>query len=153
MKSHFELEGHRSWYVTNLLLHIQSLKVLYTLWKKHVISFGELTTPTFLDNPLDAKQRLVLSLFEAMLRKRKEHYDSIDCALDGLSDDSDSEAEQHSDKEQIYNPVSPCSDSQPSEQEPETIVDWRKFLLVVGRAGSGKSYAFTHVYPPIAEFL
>lgn len=67
IKRHFERDGNQAWYVTNVLVHIQSLKDLYNLWKKRVISFGELKIPDIVDQPLDQKQQLVISLLQAML--------------------------------------------------------------------------------------
>lgn len=58
----FELQGHKTWYITNILLHVQSLKDLYKLYQKRVISFGELTLTSISDHPLDTKQKLVVSL-------------------------------------------------------------------------------------------
>ena len=83
----FELEGHKSWYIANILVHIQSLKDLHKLYQKRVISFRELTLHSISDHLLDAKQKLVVSLVKKMLNKRKHHYESINCALDGFESD------------------------------------------------------------------
>ena len=58
----FELQGHKTWYITNILLHVQSLKDVYKLYQKRVISFGELTLTSMSDHSLDTKQKLVVLL-------------------------------------------------------------------------------------------
>jgi hypothetical protein len=141
IRSLFDLEGHKSWYVANILAHIESLKDLYTLYQKRVISFGELITPSVSDHVLDPKQQLVVSLVKRMLNKRKNHYESIACALDRF--DSDDENEE--DDEDLL----PGTDCLPDEihvhNECDELLDWRKFLLVVGRAGTGKSFTLIKV--------
>ena len=65
IKSLFDLEGHKSWYVANILTHVQSLKT-YTIHQKRIISFGHITSPCVADHPLDPKQQLV-SLVKRLL--------------------------------------------------------------------------------------
>ena len=144
IKSHFELEGHKAWYVTNILFHIQSLKDFYTLWQKRVISLFQLSTPPIAHYPLDVKQQLVFTIVQNMINGRKEYYDSINCILE----DSDSEFE-----EDVYSEEQDCTNTSPSpvgnltvaSENPEHSFDWRKFLMVVGKAGTGKSYALTNL--------
>ena len=71
------------------------VKDLHNLWRRRVISFKELKGPQFLDLPLDEKQQLVISLLEAMISKRHEHYKSVDCSLDYFDSDSESEVDEN----------------------------------------------------------
>ena len=58
----------------------------------------------FSQHPLDAKQLLIVSLTEMMLQDRKAHYESINCALDGLDSDSEDDVECEEDLN-----VTPCT--------------------------------------------
>ncbi len=82
IRSLFDLQAHKSWYVANILAHIQSLK-----------DFVQRYPPSVSGHILDPKKQLVVSLVKRMLNKRKNHYESIGCALDGF--DSDDENEEH----------------------------------------------------------
>ena len=142
IKSRFNLEGHKSWHVANILTHVQSLKDLYNLHQKRVISFGHITSPCVSDHPLDPKQQLVVSLVKRMLSKRKNHYESIGCALDGF--DSEDEDDENVDEHLLAATDSPCIDDHIPHLQ-DDLLDWRKFLLVVGRAGTGKSFTLIKV--------
>ena len=78
-------------------LHMFSLKDLYNLHQKRVISFGHITSPCVADHPLDSKQQLVVSLMKRLLNKRKNHYESIQCGLDRFDsdDDEDENVDEH----------------------------------------------------------
>lgn len=67
----FELEGHKSWYIANILVHNQSLKELHAFYQNHAISFRELTFHSVSDLPLDPKQKLVVLLVKKCLIKEK----------------------------------------------------------------------------------
>ena len=77
-----------------------------------------------------------------LLNKRKNHYESIQRALDRFDndDDKDENVDEHllstTDSPSIY-------DLFP--HEPYDLLDWCKFLLVVGRAGTGKSFTLIKV--------
>jgi hypothetical protein len=141
IRSLFDLQAHKSWYVANILAHIQSLKDLYTMYQKRVISFGELIPPSVSDHILDPKQQLVVSLVRRMLNKRKNHYESIGCALDGFDSDDDNEE----DDEDLLAGTDCPSDETRVHNECDELLDWRKFLLVLGRAGTGKSFTLIKV--------
>ena len=73
-----------------------------------------------------------------MLNKRKHHYESINCALDGFeSDDEDNEP-------LFATSGNPVVESHHHDESDE-LLDWRKFLLAVGRAGTGKSFTLVKV--------
>ena len=136
------MEGHKSWYVANILTDVQSLKDLYNLHQKCVISFGHITSPCVADHPLDPKQQLVLSLMKTLLNKRKNHYESIRCALDGF--DNDDDEDENVDEHLLSTTDSPCIDDL-IPHEHYDLLDWCKFLLVVRRAGTGKSFTLIKV--------
>ena len=95
----------------------------------------------FSQHPLDAKQLLIVSLTEMMLQDRKAHYESINCALDGLDSDSEDDVECEEDvnvtPSHVHNDI--------VAEHLQGHLDWHKYLLVVGRAGTGKSYALNTV--------
>lgn len=136
---HFDIEGHKSWYITNIILHIESLRDFYNLWKKRVFTMSDLAKPIIEEHPLDQKQQLI-SIVQKMMKERKQFHESLNCMLE--QDDSDSEdginlEEPHS------SPPSLLTHSSSTAHTIETSFDWWKFLLVVGKAGTGKSYAIT----------
>ena len=75
-----------------------------------------------------------------MLNKKKEHYASINCTLDGFDRDVEDDNGEHSLASNDYPLAQENVDA-----EAEELLDWRKFLLVVGRAGIGKSFALVKV--------
>ena len=76
-----------------------------------------------------------------MLNKRKEHYESINCALDGFDRDIEDDNDEESLATNDYHPLA----QENVDAEAEELADWRKFLLVIGRAGTGKSFALVKV--------
>lgn len=133
IRAHFEKEGHKSWFITNIAMHIQSLKDVLHLWKKQVLSFANVTMPTSMDYPLDSKQQLVVTLFTEMANNRNSYYAT--CNSQYENDNAESDEEINNDFPTIHEDT----------QTQNTGVDWKKFLLVVGRAGTGKSYALNKV--------
>lgn len=143
IKSKFELQGHRSWYVSNIILHVQSLKDLYHLWQKRVISFGEITTPSLPQFPLDAKQRLIMSLAKNMLCKRRQHYSCLSSTFDDFDADAEENEDFPHDLPSVYLPEG--QDGFVDQDNGQTELDWRKYLLVVGKPGTGKSHSLIRV--------
>lgn len=136
VKEHFELEGNKSWFVTNIIFHIRSLKHFHDLWKKQVISITELTCPIIVTHTLDEKQQLVISILKCMLQNRKNHYESINCAIDFFEDEENRDMNEFEDQ----NVVAPHELSELCRTDENSSIEWTKFLLVVGRAGTGKSF-------------
>ena len=76
------------------------------------------------------------------MNERKNHYESIRCTLDGF--DSDDDEDGNVDEHLLSTTDSPCIDDLVP-HEHDDLLDWRKFLLVVGRAGTGKSFTLIKV--------
>ena len=140
IRLHFDMQGHKSWYITNIILHIDSLKDFYNLLKKRVFTISDLAQPLIEDHALDAKQQLIISIVEKMMNERKEFRQSLNCML--RDDSSDSEDDINLWQPHLPTP-SATTHSGSITEFIETSFDWRKFLLVVGKAGTGKSYAIT----------
>ena len=137
---HFDIEGHKSWYITNIILHIESLRDFYNLWKKRVFTMSDLAQPVIEEHPLDHKQQLIISIVQKMMKERKQFHESLNCMLE--RDDSDSEDDMNL-EEPHSSPPSLLTHSLLTAHTIETSFDWQKFLLVVGKAGTCKSYAIT----------
>ncbi len=139
IRAHFEVEGNKSWFVANIIMHVRSLRNMHLLWTKHVLTFVELTRSLTTNHELDNKQKLVISLLQCMLQKRKRHYESINCALDYIEDGSENEEEIYENQQ-----ILPTDDNEINDNVYDNLeVDWQKYLLVVGRAGTGKSFTLT----------
>ena len=52
---HFVMEDHKTWYISNIILHIQYLEDLYNLWNKRVFTMSDLAQPLIEEHPLDAE--------------------------------------------------------------------------------------------------
>ena len=81
MKVYFDVEGHKAWFIGNIMLQIESLKDFYTLWKKRVLTISESKCPHLQEDPLDAKQKLVISLVQKMMNEKKEFYELLIASL------------------------------------------------------------------------
>ena len=140
IRRHFDIEGHKSWYITNIMLHIESLKDFYNLWNKRVFTMSDLEKPFMEEHQLDAKQQLIISIVQKMMKERKQFHESLNCMLD--HDESDSEDDIH--LEQPHSSPPSLLDHSPSTTDSiESSFDWQKFLILVGKAGTGKSYGIT----------
>ena len=97
---------------------------------------SDLGKPFMEEHQLDVKQQLMISIVQKMMKERKQFHESLNCMLD--NDESDIHLEQpHS------SPPSLLYHSPSTTDSIESSFDWQKFLLVVGKAGMGKSYAIT----------
>ena len=80
LKTHFEKQGNKDFFVHTLLSYVHSLLDTLFLWKKQVISTNQLTiaNPTDLVSPvqLDHRQNAIHEQIMQALQKRNEHYDS-----------------------------------------------------------------------------
>lgn len=78
---------------------------------------------------------MVLTWLKHMFRKRDEYYHSIDCINDIESDDEEDNI--------LVDDYATHSDSNNAREVADDDIDWKKFIMVVGSAGTGKSYAVT----------
>ena len=73
-----------------------------------------------------------------MIKCSKQYYESINCTLG--NDSSDSEDVRELEEQDSANSLL-IENAEHAPHELDTPFDWPKFLLVVGKAGTGKSYA------------
>lgn len=72
VEEHFNLEGHKSYYVNNLVTHVKSLRDFFFLWQRRVVAL-DIIQPSDVcqsDEEFDPVQRLVLNHVEQALSKR-----------------------------------------------------------------------------------
>ena len=140
IKIFFELEGHKSWYISNIIAHVQSLKDIHHLWAKNVISFSTSICTETIEYPLDSKQSLILLLMQQMLTKRKQYYQSLKTVNAAFECESEHDCEQQLDYQEISPDI--CNDD--GEQNLNNAIqgnEWQQYLLLVGEPGTGKSHA------------
>ena len=105
-----------------------------------MFTMSDLAQPVIEEHPLDHKQQLIISIVQKMMKERKQFHESLNCMLE--RDDSDSEDDMNL-EEPHSSPPSLLTHSLLTAHTIETSFDWQKFLLVVGKAGTCKSYAIT----------
>ena len=131
-KTHFEKLGHRDYYINNLLSHIQSLLDILKLWQRQVLNktnFIECLNPADV-HPLDEHQRAIFRRITHSMTCRNDYYSSADEYTD-VSDDEDIDLLLESEET--------SEDEATSSSTPLPTVDWKKFILISGEAGTGKS--------------
>ena len=130
LRSFFNVQGHKQYYVENIIQYVRSRFDFYHLWQRQVI--GTITVVRNEQNVdmtnLDPNQSRVLAIAKDFLRERTEAYDDIpEANLGVLDDDLSDETEDVDEYEQNLASA--------------TGIDWKKFLLVQGKPGTGKSFA------------
>ena len=121
VKAHFERQGHKNFYVNNLLSHIQSLHDTVHMWRKQVFTKDQLShshSSVGCVYQLDSVQNSIFNHVMGCLCKRDGFYSMRE-------DDVD-----HDDE--TYNVETGVSTTVPT--------DWRKFTLLTGKPGTGKSH-------------
>lgn len=138
VRKRFEGEGHRESYVETVVSHFSSLHDILKLWRLHVITAKQLSLANLISAsrfPLVGLQLTVLNFFKNALRQQSVYYSSAyPC---NLSDSSDEESVRDNDCEESRQDTD-CEnvDDEANEQN----VDWKRFILVTGKPGTGKTH-------------
>lgn len=130
----FKLEGHKTYYIRNIVSHVKSLTAFFHLWQRQV--FGLNTEPIDIssqsESEFDAVQLAVLNhVRHAVAMRHSQLSEEQDCP-GFLEDDDESDEQQER----------PASDQTASCPElPSSLdLDWRKLILLVGKPGTGKTH-------------
>ena len=137
IKEHFALMGNKDDYVETLIAYAHSKQDFLNLWQRRIL--GGLTDLADLPDlntisDLSTDQILrVNALVQKFLNQRQEFYNDIpEAQIDSDNEDLESDIECAIDERNVQ--------SLPSTSGPE----WRKFLLVRGKPGTGKTFAVLH---------
>ena len=136
IREHFSLMGNKGEYVDTLIAYVQSKRDFLHLWQRRVIggiSDLSLLPDLNLDSDFSPEQLRVHSLVEKFLTQRQEYYDDIpEADYDSDNERLDSDTEYAIDERNIQSLSSTSGH------------DWRKFLLVRGKPGTGKTFPLLH---------
>ena len=136
IKEHFALMGNKDDYVETLIAYAHSRQDFLNLWQRRIL--GGLTDLADLPDlntisDLSTEQIRVNALVQKFLNQRQEFYNDIP------------EAQIDSDNEDLESDIECARDERNVQSLPSTSGhDWRKFLLVRGRPGTGKTLAVLH---------
>lgn len=130
--AHFQTDGNKQYYVETLQCHISSLRDLLHLWEREVITSNELFSSDLATAeiyPLDNFQSAIYEQVMTAMAMRDRFYDNTHYYA--ISDeDEEEDVELVNDVQEEHVEIPPFyRDSD----------DWRKFVLITGGPGSGKS--------------
>ena len=123
----FEEEGHKQSFVQIIVSHVSSLHDVFNLWQRQVLSSESLMSSeeeAQLSFPIQGEQLPILQHVKAALKGRREFYANVNFHIQ----------EEPEEEELVFN-----DDEEPSPEEYLPQVDWRKFILVKGDPGTGKT--------------
>ena len=151
IREHFSIAGYKNDYVETLLSFTRSKRASVHLWKRRVLGGVDniieqvLTTET---EQLTPEQIRTTGLVESALVKREEFYDDVNepLTIDQQTSDTNSEPSDmdcDNGREDISQPFAP--------QIPPTNIDWRLFIMIKGKPGTGKSFALLHIIKRVLQ--
>ena len=135
IREDFSLMGNKDDYVDTLIAYMQSRRDFFNLWQRRILGgLSDLTVLPVLDSvAMSPEQSRINTLVEKFLSQRQEYYNDIpEADVDSDSDTLESDSECALDERNIQ-----TFPSTPGHY-------WRKFLLVRGKPGTGKTYAVLH---------
>ena len=126
-----ELEGHRKSYILTITAYVQTLHDVLPMCSNHVLCLDEFSTAEAISShwyTLDVVQQSVLKHVQTSLHQQHEYYDQLPAFHDGNSNSS------------------------PVKSNTPTALDWRKYIIVRGVAGTGKTHVIhTSIHSCIAN--
>ena len=143
VEEHFNLEGHKSYYVNNLVNHVKSLRDFFFLWQRRVVGM-DIMQPSEVsqsDEEFDPVQRLVLNHVEQALSKRHSSLnDEFQSTIASNCDDLNSGEEQDEEEQEEAHcfPQEEATTDQSMASPSE--LDWTKFILLLGKPGTRKTH-------------
>ena len=136
VRDHFSLMGNRNDYVDTLIAYVNSRLDFFNLWKRRVLgTLPDLAIMPTLNNEdhKSPEQIRTKTLVQRFLQQRDECYNDIP------------EVDYDSSDESVNSDNECAVDERNVQSLPSTSGhDWRKFILIRGKPGTGKTYAVLH---------
>lgn len=133
-------EGHKDYYIDNVLAFLQSLKDIFNLWKIQVLRNEDFQsncmTPS--NNCLNTKQHIVVQNLKAFLNKRDFYYGNV-CNTPTQEDDSDSDATSNCESNEgdtLDDLPFPIANELAANS---FTTNWTKVITITGKPGTGKT--------------
>lgn len=151
----FSIQGHKDYFVATVISYISSLHDLYYLWKIQVVRTEQLRsceTNNAQIIELDPWQLAVVKHLDNTVKLRDKYYSSPQTSFSAHVD-NDLESDNESDHDIEIDNITPSSNSfdsncQTAEEamqfQEQQEIQWQKPMLIVGKAGSGKSQTISH---------
>ena len=144
----FSQQGHKNYYVENLVNVVDSLRQLYHLWQVEVLTNNDFQTDysrtTF---HLNKEQDMVLRKLQSYLALRNRHYTSLRALrfeqtpsplnFGNEEEESDSELIHDDPQQQRQRPMPNVVEQ--TYHETDRLNDWTKIISIVGSPGTGKT--------------
>lgn len=137
-------EGHKDYFVDNVLSFIQSLRDIYHLWQMQVLRNDDFigTPVTSEDCALNVRQQLVLSTLKSFMALRDRYY-GMSSLSDVASEQGDSDrvtSAVSDDNEQLHAHHDSPDQSGTSEQIVQPFcTEWNRVITILGKPGTGKT--------------
>ena len=139
-------EGHKDYFVSNVMAFVQSLHDVYHLWKIQVLRNQDfIASQNIIEEAiLNFKQTLVLRDLKSFLRARDQYYGSF-CTtplVPEIEREPDSDDEEEDDAQEEVDNVEmqpPQSVDAEDHSFHSSSIDWRKVICITGKPGTGKT--------------
>ena len=142
IREHFEMEGHKQYFIDTVIAYIASLHDLLQCWRLHVASNRELSEFSAdiegTNFNLQGKQLSIMQIMKRAVVSRNRslaydlpHTSELDMNID--EDEEDFNMDEGEEHEQLVN-------SELNAEIQSTDTDWKRFLLVTGNPGCGKTH-------------
>lgn len=137
IREHFEIEGHKNYYIDTVVAYVTSLHDLLQCWRLHVATNRELLDISSdlgtIDFNLQGKQLVIMHTLKAAIVARNRHlaFEMPHVPSENVEvDDEGEDLAEDLEEEQIPQP----------EIDTNFHVDWKRYLLVTGNPGCGKTH-------------
>ena len=120
-------EGHKTYFINNVINYIENLRNVYHLWQIQVLQNDDfLPLPVQRqETDLDPMQKTVVDTFKSFLQLRAQYYESLPISCG-----------QHEMQPKLQSNSSAGNSSSPSSRAGN---DWVKIISITGKPGTGKT--------------
>lgn len=129
VRQHFSLLGNKDEYIETVIEHVKSRTDFLHLWQRKVVgSIGVFDKRDDQETNLTLEQERVLCMTRSALAERSRFYEDIPELNTAYESDVDSDEDN-------------AANDLQTETVATTGIDWRKFVYIDGKPGTGKSFA------------